>query len=90
MLFSQRKSETATKPETFANDEGEVDVQNILADLKARSKGIYKRQIVQLDWEEMQQLIAGLMRAMGYKTRVSPTRIRSRQRHYCIARWAWT
>lgn len=26
-----------------------------------------------LDWEEMQQLVAGLLQAMGYKTRISPS-----------------
>jgi restriction system protein len=26
-----------------------------------------------LDWQEMQELVAGLLRAMGYKTRISPT-----------------
>ncbi|MEZ5727465.1 MAG: restriction endonuclease [Burkholderiaceae bacterium] len=30
-----------------------------------------KDRIAQLDWEEMQDLVAGLLRAMGYKTRVS-------------------
>ena len=27
--------------------------------------------MVQLDWEDMQKLVAGLLRAMGYKTRIS-------------------
>jgi restriction system protein len=25
-----------------------------------------------LDWEELQELVAGILRAMGYKTRISP------------------
>lgn len=28
---------------------------------------------MRLDWEEMQELVAGLLRAMGYKTQVSPS-----------------
>jgi len=31
-----------------------------------------KDQINRLDWDEMQDLVAGLLRAMGYKTNVSP------------------
>lgn len=31
-----------------------------------------KDQINRLDWDEMQELVAGLLRAMGYKTNVSP------------------
>lgn len=27
----------------------------------------------QLDWEDMQELVAGVLRAMGYKTRISPS-----------------
>ena len=30
-----------------------------------------KDKILQLDWEEMQELVAGILRAMGYKTIVS-------------------
>ncbi len=31
-----------------------------------------KDKVVALDWEQMQELVAGILRAMGYKTRVSP------------------
>ena len=31
-----------------------------------------KDKILELDWEEMQELVAGILRAMGYKTIVSP------------------
>lgn len=31
-----------------------------------------KDRVVALDWDQMQQLVAGILRAMGYKTRVSP------------------
>jgi len=30
-----------------------------------------KDKVNELDWEEMQELVAGLLRAMGYKTRIS-------------------
>ena len=32
-----------------------------------------KDRVSRLSWDEMQNLVAGLLRAMGYKTRVSPT-----------------
>ena len=47
----------------------EVDV---LKDIQACSHEFIKDQLSRLDWEQMQELIAGLLRAMGYKTRVSP------------------
>lgn len=31
-----------------------------------------KDRVSELDWDDMQQLVAGILRAMGYKTQVSP------------------
>ena len=47
--------------------------KDLLQDIEARSLEFIKDRIVRLSWEEMQELVAGLLRAMGYKTRVSPT-----------------
>jgi len=33
---------------------------------------LIKDRIMDLDWEQMQQLVAGILRAIGYKTRVVP------------------
>lgn len=44
-----------------------------LEDVEARALEFIKDRLSRLDWDEMQELIAGLLRAMGYKTRVSPT-----------------
>jgi restriction system protein len=66
------KTETANQPEVFAANEAEVDVQNLLDDLKSKAREFIKDKIISLDWDEMQQLVAGLLRAMGYKTQVSP------------------
>ncbi|MCK9150491.1 restriction endonuclease [Methanobacterium alcaliphilum] len=41
-------------------------------DMLSKSHEFVKDKIVKLDWDEMQDLVAGLLRAMGYKTRVSP------------------
>lgn len=54
------------------DDEIEVDVQNILDDIQSRAREFIKDRIVRLEWDEVQQLVAGVLRAMGYKTKVSP------------------
>ncbi|MFO0591810.1 MAG: restriction endonuclease [Polyangiaceae bacterium] len=38
----------------------------------AKADQFVEDRIHRLDWQEMQELVAGLLRAMGYKTRVSP------------------
>jgi restriction system protein len=65
-------AETAAMPETYAANEAEVNTDNLLDDLRSRAREFIKDRIVALDWEEMQQLVAGLLRAMGYKTQISP------------------
>ena len=59
--------EDAVEPEV----ETEV-TEDIARDLRAQSREFIKDKISRLDWQEMQELVAGLLRAMGYKTRVSP------------------
>lgn len=48
------------------------DEAELLRDVQARSREFIKDRISRLDWEQMQQFVAGLLRSMGYKTRVSP------------------
>lgn len=42
------------------------------ADFLLRGRELIKDKIAALDWDEMQELVAGLLRGMGYKTTVSP------------------
>ncbi len=67
-----RVQEGKALPEaTDSNDE--IDQTEALArDLRASSREFIKDRISRLDWQQMQELVAGLLRAMGYKTRVSP------------------
>lgn len=54
----------------------EVDVVeevDLLKDIQSKSREFIKDKITDLDWAQMQELVAGLLRAMGYKTRVSPS-----------------
>jgi restriction system protein len=41
-------------------------------DIASLASEAIKDQIARLDWQQMQELVAGLLRAMGYKTTVSP------------------
>lgn len=59
-----------------AFDEGqieeEVTLDTIKEDFEAKALEFIKDKIQQLDWEDMQELMAGILRGMGYKTLVSP------------------
>ena len=46
--------------------------ENLLDDIEARSAELIKDRIVKLDWQELQDLVAGILRAIGYKTSISP------------------
>jgi len=51
----------------------EPEVDPFTADeLSGQSRERIKDMVVKLDWKAMQELIAGLLRAMGYRTRLSP------------------
>jgi len=50
-----------------------VEVEDLYRDVQARGFEFIKDKVIALDWEEMQDLVAGLLRAMGYKTRISPS-----------------
>lgn len=52
-------------------EESQVDL--IYKDIQSKAVEFIKDKISQLDWEDMQELVAGLLRAMGYKTRISPS-----------------
>jgi restriction system protein len=64
----------AGKPAKVVEPELEINTtEDIARDLRAQSREFIKDKITRLDWQEMQELVAGLLRAMGYKTRISPT-----------------
>jgi restriction system protein len=51
----------------------EEEVEDLYKDIQAKAFEFTKDKLSQLDWNDMQELVAGLLRAMGYKTRVSPS-----------------
>jgi restriction system protein len=63
------------KPDKTEQDEAEQDSEEVelLKDIESKSIEFIKDRISRLDWDEMQELVAGVLRAMGYKTRISPT-----------------
>ncbi|WP_292627354.1 restriction endonuclease [Mesorhizobium sp.] len=46
--------------------------KDVLKDIQSKAMEFTKDRVSALDWEEMQELVAGLLRAMGYKTHISP------------------
>lgn len=63
-LKSQRPAEI---PEVVAAEEDQI-----AEDMQAKALEFVKDRAAKLDWDQMQRLVAGLLRAMGYKTRISP------------------
>lgn len=53
------------------SEEVESDEEYLLEDIIARSREFIKDRLNALDWDEMQEIVAGLLRAMGYKTKIS-------------------
>lgn len=53
-------------------DELESEEDELLKDIQSKAIEFIKDKVNRLDWEQMQELVAGLLRAMGYKTKVSP------------------
>ena len=54
----------------MAEDEAEATVDPLAGIEDARER--IKDLIINLGWKDMQELVAGILRAMGYKTQVSP------------------
>lgn len=60
------------KPAPAVEEEAEEVTADPLADIESQAVERIKDRVNELDWDDMQQLVAGILRAMGYKTQVSP------------------
>jgi restriction system protein len=49
-----------------------AEEEELKEDIVSRASELIKDKIMKLDWDEMQELVAGILRAMGYKTKISP------------------
>lgn len=58
-------------PDAAASDLQKDEVE-LLKDVQQRSLEFIKDRLSKLGWDQMQELVAGLLRAMGYKTQISP------------------
>jgi len=55
-----------------ADVEADEGVDDLVKDIRSRAREFIKDKISALEWAAMQELVAGILRAMGYKTRISP------------------
>lgn len=49
----------------------EAEEQNLKQDMESRASELIKDKILELDWEEMEILVAGILKAMNYKTLIT-------------------
>jgi len=56
-----------------APEEDESQVNLLFKEMQGRATEFIKDKISKLEWDDLQELVAGLLRAMGYKTRISPS-----------------
>lgn len=55
------------KVETPVGGDTDGEMETIKEDMKAKAHEFIKDKILDLNWEEMEELVAGLLRGMGYK-----------------------
>lgn len=73
IAIDEIKSLTTGKPtQATTAKETEVEIEDPYAKAELTAHELIKDKLMQLGWEDMQELVAGLLRAMGYKTQVSP------------------
>ncbi|MCT2388057.1 restriction endonuclease [Erwinia pyrifoliae] len=71
LLYGERAGAVIIPPPPEMTDDEEA-VSDPLRDMEMVAFEGIKDRINRLDWDEMQHLIAGVLRSMGYKTQVSP------------------
>ena len=69
-ILSVLKHKKEKLTEDLESEKQELDA--LKEDIKVKAHEFLKDKILSLSWEEMEELIAGLLRAMGYKTMLTP------------------
>ncbi|QUL55697.1 restriction endonuclease [Paenibacillus tritici] len=75
MVAGQTEGDQPNQPIESVQAETEEEAEElalIKEDVIEKSNEFIKDKIAKLDWEQMQELVAGVLRGMGYKTRISP------------------
>ena len=62
---------SGTSVESMTSELGESEAEDLLEELISRSEQLVEDKIAALDWQEIQELVAGILRSMGQRTRVS-------------------
>jgi len=63
--------ETPVDTSRTGGQQGDVSLDDLRDEVREKASEFVEDMIASLDWDELQQLVAGILRAMGYKTRVS-------------------
>jgi len=71
-LFGYRKGKANTPIEADESESEDETLDTIKDDFEEKAHEFIKDKIQSLDWEEMEELVAGILRGMGYKTMMSP------------------
>ena len=69
----ERALRTQQPTSQAASEDVDAGESELFKDVQDRSIEFIKDHLSRLEWDAMQELVAGLLRAMGYKTRVSPS-----------------
>ncbi|MFC1459288.1 restriction endonuclease [Microvirga arabica] len=73
VLKDVERARTSHQPaNTESEEQAEAAEEDIFRNIQAKALEFTKDRVSGLDWSDMQELVAGLLRALGYKTRVSP------------------
>lgn len=72
-ITTQTRDELLSKAKSSNDEEelSEIEEEEIKDTILEKAHEFIKDRVLKLDWEEMQELVAGILRSMGYKTRVS-------------------
>ena len=62
---------SGTSVESMTSELGETESEDHLEEFISRSEQLIEDKIAALDWQELQELVAGILRSMGQRTRVS-------------------
>ena len=65
-------AEPTAQPPINMQQNDELVTENLFESIESRSNELLEDCIVKLDWEQMQQLVAEILVAMGFKAEVSP------------------
>ena len=69
-ILQGKPMSTLSSPRDDAEDE---KAEQTADSVQIKARELIKDRIMGLGWDEMEELVAGVLRAMGYKTRVSPS-----------------